>query len=81
MNQLLLLDPELAAEVLKVMKDLANEGMTMVVVTHKMSFARDVANKVVFMDNGLIVESGTPEEIFENTSNERLKQFLSIVDD
>jgi len=75
------LDPELAAEVLKVMKELAQEGMTMVVVTHKMSFAREVANKVVFMENGLIVESGTPQRVFENTSNERLKQFLSIVDD
>lgn len=75
------LDPELAAEVLKVMKDLAQEGMTMVVVTHKMSFAREAAHKVVFMENGLIIASGTPEQVFENTSNERLKQFLSIVDD
>lgn len=75
------LDPELAAEVLKVMKDLAKEGMTMVVVTHKMSFAREAAHKVIFMDNGLIVEMGAPEKIFENTSNERLKQFLSLVDD
>jgi cystine transport system ATP-binding protein len=75
------LDPELAAEVLKVMKDLAQEGMTMVVVTHKMSFAREAANKVIFMENGLIVESGTPQHVFKNTSNERLKQFLSIVDD
>lgn len=75
------LDPELAAEVTKVMKDLSKEGMTMVVVTHKMSFARDAAHKVVFMENGLIVDMGTPEHVFENTSNERLKKFLSIIDD
>lgn len=75
------LDPELAAEVLKVMKDLAHEGMTMVVVTHKMSFAKEAAHKVVFMDHGLIVEGGTPKQVFQNTNNERLKQFLSIVDD
>lgn len=75
------LDPELAAEVLKVMKDLSKEGMTMVVVTHKMSFARDAAHKVVFMESGSIVEVGTPEQVFQNTSNERLKKFLSIIDD
>jgi L-cystine transport system ATP-binding protein len=75
------LDPELAAEVIKVMKDLSKDGMTMVVVTHKMSFAREAAHKVIFMDNGLVVETGTPEHVFENTSNERLKQFLSIIDD
>ena len=75
------LDPELEAEVLKVMKDLSKEGMTMVVVTHKMSFARDAAHKVIFMDNGLVVEVGTPGEVFENTRNERLKQFLSMIDD
>lgn len=75
------LDPELAAEVIKVMKDLSNEGMTMVVVTHKMSFAREAAHKVIFMDHGLVVEAGTPKQVFENTSNERLKQFLSIIDD
>lgn len=74
------LDPELAAEVIKVMKELSKEGMTMVVVTHKMSFAREAAHKVIFMDQGLIVEAGTPEQVFENTSNERLKQFLSIID-
>jgi cystine transport system ATP-binding protein len=74
------LDPELEAEVLKVMKDLSKEGMTMVVVTHKMSFARDAAHKVVFMDNGLVVEVGTPNQIFGNASNERLKQFLSMID-
>lgn len=74
------LDPELAAEVLKVMNELSNEGMTMVVVTHKMSFARDAAHKVVFMEQGVIVEAGTPEQVFDKTSNERLKQFLSIID-
>jgi cystine transport system ATP-binding protein len=74
------LDPELAAEVIKVMKDLSKEGMTMVVVTHKMSFAKEAAHKVIFMDQGLIVEAGTPEQIFEKTCNERLKQFLSIID-
>ncbi|MBC8061233.1 MAG: amino acid ABC transporter ATP-binding protein [Clostridiaceae bacterium] len=75
------LDPELAAEVLKVMKSLAEEGMTMVVVTHKMSFARDVANKVVFMDEGLILQSGTPAEVLINTNNLRIKQFLNMLDD
>lgn len=75
------LDPELEAEVLKVMKDLSKEGMTMVVVTHKMSFARDAAHKIVFMDNGSVVEVGTPSQVFENASNERLKQFLSMIDD
>jgi cystine transport system ATP-binding protein len=74
------LDPELAAEVIKVMKDLSEEGMTMVVVTHKMSFAREAAHKVIFMDQGVIVEAGSPEQVFENTNNERLKQFLSIID-
>lgn len=75
------LDPELAAEVLKVMKDLSLEGMTMVVVTHKMSFARDIADNIIFMENGSIIESGTPEDLFKNTTNQRLKQFLSLVDD
>lgn len=75
------LDPELEVEVLNVMKELAKEGMTMIVVTHKMSFARDVANKVVFMDNGIIVEEGTPEYIFKQSTNERLRQFLNIIND
>lgn len=75
------LDPELAAEVLKVMKSLAQEGMTMVVVTHKMSFARDVATKVIFMDDGLILQNGTPIEVLKNTDNLRIKQFLSMLDD
>lgn len=75
------LDPELEDEVLNVMKELAKEGMTMIVVTHKMSFARDVANKVVFMDNGIIVEEGTPNYIFKESKNERLRQFLNIIND
>lgn len=70
------LDPELTGEVLKVMKKLAEEHMTMVVVTHEMGFARDVADRVIFMDNGEIVETGTPEEIFSRPQNERTKTFL-----
>lgn len=73
------LDPEVVGDVLKVMKDLAKEGMTMVVVTHEMNFARDVSDKVVFMADGVIVESGTPEEIFEYQQHERTKNFLSRV--
>lgn len=75
------LDPELAAEVLKVMKELSLEGMTMVVVTHNMGFARDVADNIIFMDNGLILEKGTPEEVLSNTTNLRIKQFLNLVAD
>ncbi|MBE6837365.1 MAG: amino acid ABC transporter ATP-binding protein [Ruminococcus sp.] len=71
------LDPELTGQVLKVIKELAEEKMTMVIVTHEMAFARDVADVVVFMDGGYIVEMGTPEEVFANTENERTKQFLS----
>lgn len=70
------LDPELTGEILKVIKDLAKEKMTMVIVTHEMAFARDVADKVIFMDGGVIVEQGTPEELFGNTQNERTKSFL-----
>lgn len=70
------LDPELTGEVLKVIKQLADEKMTMVIVTHEMSFAKAVSDRVIFMDNGVIVEQGTPEEVFENTTNERTKQFL-----
>ncbi len=70
------LDPELTGEILKVIKDLAKEKMTMVIVTHEMAFARDVANHVIFMDQGVIVEEGSPEEVFGNTQNERTKQFL-----
>ena len=71
------LDPELVGEVLGVMKDLAKEGMTMVVVTHEMAFARDVSDKVIFMDDGYVVEEGTPEEVLGNPREERTKAFLS----
>ncbi len=71
------LDPELTGEILKVIRELAAEHMTMVVVTHEMKFARDVADRVIFMDNGSIVESGTPQQVFGDTHNERLKAFLS----
>lgn len=70
------LDPELTGEILKVIRELAADGMTMVIVTHEMAFARDVADHVIFMEGGLIVEEGTPEQLFGNTSNERTKQFL-----
>ncbi len=73
------LDPEMVGEVLDVMKELANDGMTMIVVTHEMGFAREVADKVVFMDEGQIVEQGTPDEIFQNPKSERLKGFLAKV--
>ena len=67
------LDPEVVGDVLKVMKDLAKEGMTMVVVTHEMGFAKDVSDKVIFMADGVVVESGTPQEIFEKPQHERTK--------
>ena len=73
------LDPEMVGEVLDVMKELAHEGMTMVVVTHEMGFAREVADRVLFMDNGQIVEEGTPEAIFEHPRSERLQSFLAKV--
>jgi polar amino acid transport system ATP-binding protein len=73
------LDPELVGEVLGVMKNLASEGMTMVVVTHEMGFAREVADKVVFMDGGVVVESGAPREVLTNPQHERTKAFLSKV--
>jgi len=73
------LDPEMVGEVLDVMKDLANSGMTMVVVTHEMGFAREVGTRVLFMDQGIVMEQGTPEEIFTNPQNERTKSFLSKV--
>ena len=73
------LDPEMVGEVLDVMKELAHEGMTMVVVTHEMGFAREVGNRVLFMANGKLVEEGTPEDIFEHPQSERLKDFLSKV--
>ena len=71
------LDPELTGEILKVIRELAAERMTMVVVTHEMKFARDVADKVIFMDQGCIIEEGTPGEVFGNTRNERTRAFLS----
>lgn len=73
------LDPELVGEVLKVMKDLSNEGMTMVVVTHEMRFARGAADQVIFMDEGQIIEKGTPDYIFEKTVNPRTRQFLNKI--
>lgn len=71
------LDPEMVGGVLDVMKDLANEGLTMVIVTHEMQFAKEVSDRVIFMDQGVIAEQGTPEEIFNNPKQERTKQFLS----
>jgi ABC-type polar amino acid transport system ATPase subunit len=73
------LDPEMVGEVLEVMQDLAKEGMTMVVVTHEMGFAREVASRVIFMDSGQIVEEGTPAELFDNPQSDRLKSFLAKV--
>ena len=73
------LDPEMVGEVLELMKKLADDGMTMVVVTHEMGFAREVATRVVFMDEGIIMEENTPQEIFNNPQNERLKSFLAKV--
>jgi polar amino acid transport system ATP-binding protein len=73
------LDPELVKEVLDVMRELAEEGMTMMVVTHELSFAREVADRVIFMDGGVIVEEGPPEEVLENPKEERTKQFLGLV--
>ena len=73
------LDPEMVGEVLDVMKGLAESGMTMVIVTHEMGFAREVASRVIFMDQGIIMENGTPEEVFTNPKNERTKLFLSKV--
>ena len=70
------LDPELTGEILKVIRSLAEERMTMVIVTHEMSFARDVADRIIFMDGGVIVEEGTPQEVFANTTNQRTKEFL-----
>ena len=75
------LDPELVRDVLGVMRDLAREGMTMIVVTHEMGFARDVADRVVFMDDGVIVEQGTPEEVFDHPKSERTKEFLGNIKD
>ena len=71
------LDPEMVGGVLEVMKDLAREGLTMIVVTHEMGFAREVSTRVVFMDKGVIAEEGSPEEIFQNPQNPRTREFLS----
>lgn len=73
------LDPELVRDVLGVMRDLARGGMTMIVVTHEMGFARDVADRVIFMDGGVIVEQGTPEEVFDHPKSERTKDFLGHI--
>lgn len=73
------LDPEMVGEVLGVMKDLAQMGMTMIVVTHEMGFAREVGDRVLFMDDGMIVEEGTPEDIFLHAKHERTKYFLSKI--
>jgi ABC-type polar amino acid transport system ATPase subunit len=73
------LDPELRDEVLRVMRQLVEEGMTMIVVTHEMQFARDMADKVLFFDGGVVAESGTPEQIFSNPQQERTRDFLRKV--
>ena len=73
------LDPEMVGEVLEVMKELAREGMTMVIVTHEMGFSREVADRVLFMDGGYILEEGTPEEVLGNPQHPRTKDFLSKV--
>ena len=75
------LDPELTGEVLSVMQQLAGEGMTMLVVTHEMEFARNVSNKVIFMEDGVVVEEGSSNEFFENPKCERTKEFLRIEED
>ena len=73
------LDPEMVGEVLEVMKELAKEGMTMIIVTHEMGFAKEVANRILFMDEGYILESGSPKEFFEHPKSDRAKEFLSKV--
>ena len=73
------LDPEMVGEVLQVMKQLAADGMTMVIVTHEMGFAREVADRVIFIDEGIIMEEGTPEEVFQHTKNPRAIDFLNKV--
>ena len=74
------LDPELTGEVLKVIKELAEKKMTMIIVTHEMSFARDVSDQVIFMDSGIVLEKGTPTDVFENPKEERTKQFLGLIE-
>ena len=73
------LDPELVGEVLRVMRDLASEGMTMIIVTHEMGFAKEVADRIIFLNEGIIAEEGSPLELFENPSHERLQTFLSQI--
>lgn len=73
------LDPEMVGEVLSVMKSLANDGMTMIIVTHEMGFAKEVGDRILFMDEGIIIESGSPEEVFDNPKNQRTMNFLSKV--
>ncbi|HES0674608.1 TPA: amino acid ABC transporter ATP-binding protein, partial [Streptococcus pyogenes] len=70
------LDPEMVGEVLKTMQDLAKSGLTMIIVTHEMEFARDVSDRIIFMDKGLIAEEGSPQQIFENPTQDRTKEFL-----
>ena len=70
---------ELTGEVLKVIKELADKKMTMIIVTHEMTFARDVSDQVIFMDNGIVLEKGTPEDVFEHPKEERTKQFLGKI--
>ena len=73
------LDPEMVGEVLELMKEVANEGMTMVIVTHEMGFAKEVSDRIVFVDEGIIKEENNPKDFFENPKDERLKEFLSKV--
>jgi ABC-type histidine transport system ATPase subunit len=73
------LDPEMVSEVLNVMKQLASDGLTMIVVTHEMGFAREVADRVVFMDKGVIEEEGTPEKLFTNPDSDRTREFLNVI--
>ena len=73
------LDPEMVGEVLSVIKDLVDSGITAVIVTHEMGFAKEVSDRVLFMDGGIIAEEGTPEEVFQNPKNKRTKEFLSKV--
>ena len=73
------LDPEMVGEVLDLMRDLAKEKLTMVIVTHEMGFAKEISDRILFMDEGKIIESGTPQEVFDNPKNERTKAFLSSV--
>lgn len=71
------LDPEMVGEVLKTMQDLAKSGLTMIIVTHEMEFARDVSDRIIFMDKGLITEEGSPQQIFENPTQDRTKEFYN----